>query len=410
MVHVWVALVMLILIGFAGLALDTGYGVLVGNQLQNAADAAALAAAGRVRSAPSGVRSTAAEFAGLNEAAKLGVWINPDADVIIGTFNYDTRAFSLGGRSPNAVQVTTRREAGVGDGAVPLLIAPVFGVDSHDVVRTATAAISGTGDPALLVLHPSNRCALTLAGTSFLTVRGGPIHVNSNNGNCATCISGNSVVEAAAINSMGQSCIANGAVVDALVNTGVPPLLDPLASLPNPPIGAPLGGVTVGIGDVTTLDPGNYSGGLTVRGHAILNPGIYVIGGSGLKINSGSALTADGVMLYIASGGVDISSGVAITLNPPDPSVHGFTGADTYAGIAIFQARSNTATANFSVSGEVGMTGTYYFPQAALNVTSNGGRAGARLIASELKFTGSGNIEIDFHGNNPFDSPPVLVK
>ena len=47
---IWTALLMVVMIGFVGLACDMGYGMLVAHQLQNAADASAtdeLRASGR---------------------------------------------------------------------------------------------------------------------------------------------------------------------------------------------------------------------------------------------------------------------------------------------------------------------------------------------------------------------------
>ena len=42
---IWTAILVVVMIGFVGLACDTGYGLLVAHQLQNAADASALAGA-----------------------------------------------------------------------------------------------------------------------------------------------------------------------------------------------------------------------------------------------------------------------------------------------------------------------------------------------------------------------------
>jgi len=409
-VHIWVAILLVVLIGFTGLALDTGYGVLVGNQLQNAADAGALAAAREVRSAPSNVRGLAVAITGQNRAGRLPVNIDADNDVIIGTFDTATRTFVQGGTSPNAVRVTAHRTEGSPDGGVPLSFGPLFGTNSADVTRTATAMAIGPDFPALLVLHPSSRCALTVSGSATLTVTGGPVHVNSSNPSCAACIGGNSEVHASALNTFGQACINGGTLLDTTVNTGVAPYPDPFAALPAPPIGSPLGSITVGTGQTVTLAPGNYSGGLTIRGTAILSQGVYVVGGTGLKLNSGAVLEADGVMFYIAAGGMSVSSGVDFSLLAPDPTRHSFVGVDTYAGISIFQARTNNSTATLSMSGNIALDGVYYFPNAALNITSSGSRSGARFIASELKFTGSGEIIIDYHAPSPSDSPTYLVE
>src|SRR5688572_19001731 len=86
-VHMWAALMFMLFLAITGLALDTGYAYLIGHQLQNAADASALAGCLRVRYAPSYVRTAAETIALANEAAQVPVTIYPDdGDLTIGTW------------------------------------------------------------------------------------------------------------------------------------------------------------------------------------------------------------------------------------------------------------------------------------------------------------------------------------
>ena len=89
-----------------------------------------------------------------------------------------------------------------------------------------------------------------------------------------------------------------------------------------------------------------------------LNPGIYYINGGGINMSGPSSISGSGVIIYNTGGGaINLSGTGNISLNPMT------TG--TYAGITIFQDRSNTASATLSGGSNISNTGTFYFPSAA---------------------------------------------
>lgn len=96
-VVVYVAIGIIVLIGFVGLAVDLGYMYVVKGQLQNAADAAALAGAAKLDGTTSTIqtdaRTEAVSFALKNKAAGQDVTIDPNAgnavtgDVVVGNWD-----------------------------------------------------------------------------------------------------------------------------------------------------------------------------------------------------------------------------------------------------------------------------------------------------------------------------------
>jgi Flp pilus assembly protein TadG len=154
------AIALVALLGFAALAVDIGYLYSTRNELQNAADAAALAAArqlGRIyaesaltsrdfgstenASHLSLIYSTATTVAGKNIAAGSSVNVSM-GDITIGQWNPDARTLSATLVEPDAVRVTARRDAASGQ-AVALFFARVLGIQTADVSAIATAALSG---------------------------------------------------------------------------------------------------------------------------------------------------------------------------------------------------------------------------------------------------------------------------
>lgn len=105
---VYIALMIVVIMGFVGLAVDIGYMYVAKGQLQNAADAAALAAATQLPD-PTKVNAEAKKFAASNKAAGENVIIT-DSDITIGNWN-DTAnpKFSTTRLPNNAVRVVARR-------------------------------------------------------------------------------------------------------------------------------------------------------------------------------------------------------------------------------------------------------------------------------------------------------------
>jgi hypothetical protein len=148
---------LVILVGLLAFALDIGYICRVQSELQNAADAAALAGAREAMQAAvrtdvdtdelaadisSAALSKAQEIAAANRAGGVSLTLRP-ADVVVG---YDAQpgsepisAWTWGNPPPNCVQVTTRRD-GEANGALPLIFGRVLGRNYSHLSATATAA------------------------------------------------------------------------------------------------------------------------------------------------------------------------------------------------------------------------------------------------------------------------------
>jgi hypothetical protein len=155
-VTVTVVLLLIVLVGFAAFAIDVGYAMVARNELQNAADASALAAMRKLGEEYSGLTQGAqltftadrseivaeaqAAAAG-NSAAGSSIVVN-DADVVIGRWDAGSKTLTPGLVHPDAVRVTTRRDS-LANGPVPTLLAGVLGISSLSVSSRATAALTG---------------------------------------------------------------------------------------------------------------------------------------------------------------------------------------------------------------------------------------------------------------------------
>ncbi|MES2791546.1 MAG: pilus assembly protein TadG-related protein [Planctomycetota bacterium] len=132
---VYAAIMMVVIFGFAAFAIDVGYMALTVDQLQNAADASALAGAMRMRDGAATVRSAARDIASRNFLGKQAISIT-DSDIELGVYDLGTHAFTVNETAANSVRVTTRVTN------KPLFFAPVIGTRTFNSSAKAIAIIN----------------------------------------------------------------------------------------------------------------------------------------------------------------------------------------------------------------------------------------------------------------------------
>ena len=190
---IWVAIFIFLIIVLVGLSLDTGRVYLVGHQLQNAADAAALAGARVVKLDQSDARQRAMDIAFANKADGDGVLLRRneanlvEGDIVIGRYYRGTKTFVLNTEAPNAIKVVARRTEESPGGNIALIFGPLFGVARSNIERTAIAITTGGTGAGLIALSPDGT-GLKINGNVDLNVNNGAIQVNSADDNAVRII------------------------------------------------------------------------------------------------------------------------------------------------------------------------------------------------------------------------------
>lgn len=130
-----------VLLGVTSLAVEVGYIYLSKNEMQVAADAAALASVRElVADDFDGARTQAITVAAANTVAGRAIVLDGTRDVEFG--RWESGSFTVTNTGANAVRVTIREFEGSPDGGLPLFIAPIFGFDSFQVEATAIATLA----------------------------------------------------------------------------------------------------------------------------------------------------------------------------------------------------------------------------------------------------------------------------
>jgi hypothetical protein len=419
--------------------MDAAVVFLAGTKLQIAADAGSLAGAAKVREGSDVARAAAHDIAFENKAAGFPVDLElnmanlPAGDIVIGRYHRfadqyceSPPCFFPGSTVPNAVRVRAKPDTGLGD-QVPLVFGavPAFNVQGVNVTRRATAIRVGSTGAGILTLCPEGtppacapECDAGLMLNGDVTVDVHPadgwdgdtsIQINSDV-ECSLDVDGTAQIIAPETNMVGDYCVSGrSGELDTYLNPDSPPMPDPLADLPAPPIGIHRGSIR----DTGTYLPGYYIGGLEIGSQekVTLQPGIYVLDGDlnarnptgGLQVDSQATLVARDVLLYIKGGKVDIHAGATVTITPiPDT-------ANLYWGVAIFQARDNCNKAIIIGTANSILDGTFYFPSALVQVQGGAAAFGNQLIAYQLQVGGNGVFTIEYDGRFPAPGAKVFL-
>jgi len=138
-VIIWTAFFMLFMLGFVAIGIDVAKLMATRTQLQNAADAAALAGASAIDFQNGTIVQDTAVVRAQQTAARNKAFVGAPVSVTL-------PAGDIGFPAPNEVKVVVRRSAAV-DGPVVTHVAQVLGIRSLEVSATATARIEPTSSP-----------------------------------------------------------------------------------------------------------------------------------------------------------------------------------------------------------------------------------------------------------------------
>jgi Flp pilus assembly protein TadG len=443
------AIVLLVLLAMGALLFDGALALVLRRNLQNAGDAAALAAANVIQTGSiRGCSATEGPPPGTARAAVRQAAVDSMAINRPGFPAADITVTCPDGWENTAVKVELRQDA-------QTLFSRLVS-SSGLTVRTTSTAINGLlteVKPSVVLLDPGNQSWPNgRRGCPSVLLSGGPtvilessMYVDSactqanggafaTNGNAASLTLNNGAL----IRIVGGYNPASLTVTPAPL-TGQPVEPDPLAPI-LPPV--PVSSLPVRqnvklilIGGTTVLQPGVYRGGIDLRSSAkvLLQPGIYVMDGGGFQMGAQSAVyaiaqgvtnTSDatwatdcpvstcGVMIYNTGGNVLgqslmeqvlVNAGATLKLRAYEPTVDPNPGSySDYRNILLWQNATPVPTSTYAQptvrlngGGNVDIAGTIYAPSAHVEMGGgSGGQGGTvdltlQFIAWDLTISGN---------------------
>lgn len=371
------ALGLMVLLLMAGLGLDVGYLRYEKQQMQKAADAAALAGASTKLYGGNYVA------AGKNDAQANG-FTDGTNGITVAINNPPTKLpFSTAPDSGNYVEAIVSQ-------AQPTFFMRVGGFNTVNVAATAVASTEVTAPACLYVMDPNKAAAYTAVGGAQIQAACG-LQINSTNPN--------------AYNDNGSACtktsytgvvggIESTQPCDTAPSTGISGFSDPLAGLAEPTVGQIPQSCTVknehvNSGQVVTLQQGTYCGGITIDGGAnvTFSSGLYILYGGGMTVNSTSIINGSGVTFYNTGDKNGTYGFRPISINGVSNSSLSAPTSGTYIGILFFEDRTipKNGNINNTINGGSGTTfdGTLYFLTSNLNYVGNSSANGYTIIIAD---------------------------
>jgi Flp pilus assembly protein TadG len=370
-VAVAVAVLLPVLIGFAGIGIEVGLWFAVQRQNQSAADAAAISAALEYAAqiengvttnptAASAAASTTANYNLFSTTSPNTLTLYPCYGFTVGSScNTSTSNGAL-----NAVQVALSQPLNT---AFASFVTAIWGpsVNTVNVTTTAIASFPATGTACYLALDPTAANAFLVDNSGTLPNPNCWAASNSSSASALNCNSNCAIA--------GPTTVAGGDFVssDSHLNgspnrTYASAIADPYAGVSAGSAGTCTSSITVMRGPIP---PGHYCGGIQVNGRTVTmsSSGVYYIDPP-FSIQNGSLnATPPGGVTIIINGDYPVGIGANATLNINAQSTGPF------AGIAIFGPRGSpsTVTQEFADSSQNNIQGAIYFPSQTIQFDPN---------------------------------------
>ena len=359
-----------IVIGGAGLGVETSYWYLKDLQLQAAADAAAYAAATDKRSGSNSTQVT-------NTATAVAT--DNGYDPSIGTIAVNTPPTSGPNAGGQAVEVILTQPA-------QRFFTLIFSNAPVVEKARAVALYQDAGSACILALNPTKKDAVIFPGVANFKVQDCNVMANSIDPESIET-QGTSTTHAGCFLTVGGVDLTGGTTTTdcpEVFKTDQGAVADPFAAVPAP--------ATNGIclsDSASELSPGHYCSGMTLKNTMTLDPGIYVVSGGDFTVNAGANIYGDGVFIYLAGDArVTINGSAKVDLNAPT--------SGTYSGILFMGDRTSTKNVvnKFNGTADSNLTGYLYFASQPVSYAGNfSGKHGCtRVVADTVSWAGSTTI------------------
>ncbi|MFN4037853.1 MAG: pilus assembly protein TadG-related protein [Erythrobacter sp.] len=370
------------LVGAAGLGLDTVQWTLRQREMQRAADSAAIAGA-------------YAYLQNANVQTQANLSLTRDGMTGLTTTPIIENAPTAGIRAgdANAVRVVLATEHPMAFSALFLNRAPTIRV-------AATATSLSNGDFCVLALENTATVGITMQGNAT-TDLGCGIATNSIASN-AVVAGGSSVINASPVAAVGglspSSNYAPG--TELLPNSIIQ--RDPFADLPQPVLPTNCSNELRVNSNQTRTVSGSSSGvcfrGMRLQGTVHFQPGVYYIDGGSFDVGAQARVTGSNVTFILTSStaGTNPGSIPQITINGGATMQLSATTSGTYAGVLFYQDRRAPNTDGNRINGNSNSSyqGAFYLPGQGMQFN---GTAGMRteciqMAARRVTFIGNSTI------------------
>ncbi|BCG95637.1 pilus assembly protein TadG-related protein [Mesorhizobium sp. 131-2-1] len=359
-----------VVVGGAGLGVETSLWYYSSLKLQAVADAAAYAGALEKIAGSDNPTIVAAA----TQSATSNDFVAP------GTIEVNTPPLSGPNTAKKAVEVIVKHN-------LDRYFTAIFNSTPVPQRARAVALITDASKACVLALSPSAVQAALFSGNTTVNLTGCSVMSDSVAAD-AIRTQGSATIKADCLITVGGMVLNNPVTTTCSSNlTKALPASDPYSSLPTPTGGNPCKSVN-GNKTTQTLQPGTYCSGMDLKGNVTLQPGVYVVQG-GMKVNANAVVAGSGVTIFMAgSNTVSMNGTATVTLSAPT--------SGTYSGVLFYGDRTGAAAqSTFNGTATSLLTGAIYFPRQQVNYLGNfSGNGGCtQVVADTIQWSGSTTIK-----------------
>ena len=276
--------------------------------------------------------------------------------------------------------------------ASQLTMAPLVGWSFEWKSARSSVVRVEPGRPAcVLALNGSASSAVKIQGSTEVNMEGCVLAANSTS-NSAVTLDGAASLKAECVLTSGRTSGLGAADLDCPEPLEKQyPSVDPLAGV-EPPTYTSCQSVPGG--KTKTLSPGTYCG-KTISGEVTLEAGVYILRGGRVNLGGNGFLKGAGVTIFLMEDAeFTINGNEIVQLSPPE--------SGPYAGITIYQAKSNTNTVSINGTSGSFVDGFVYAPGAHVSFTGNAGVTAdgecLRIIGDTIEFNGNSRYGANCEG------------
>lgn len=300
--------------------------------------------------------------------------------------------------SPLEVAVSATQE-------VPLPFNGILGTGSSQLAATSVARITGKPNICVLGLDPSEPGTVSLMNNASVTGQDCAVFSNSSHTSGLKAKNSSRLTANLICSRGGKDADPGVFSPDPVLDC--PSFEDPIASRPEPSVGACQFTNLVVSAETRSLSPGTYCGGLkiTKTSDVTLSPGIYVIKDGPLIVDGDSKLTGTNTGFFFTGSGAtfDFTAKSSISLTAPEDG--------PLAGLLMFEGHSQPKTGMFKISSNDArvLIGTIYLPNSELKVDATAPVADqsayTAIVARAMRLYGGPNLIL----NTNYDQTTVPV-
>src|SRR5581483_1130509 len=354
-VAIQMGLLVSVLVGMTALGTETTFLLYKHRQMQAVTDAAAQSAATAIsKHYPSDFRleayAVAAQAGFVNGSGGVTVTVNKPP--LRGAYTTNSTAIEVVLSQPQT-----------------LALSSLFRSARFDVVTRAVAIQGDLGSFCILGLDPTASATVRIKENGIVASPTCGVGVNSSSS--SALLMENNAAIFGPVSVVGDMSLAGNAHLydqtPPFPKTHAAALLDPYATVPLDPAGAPARTQPTGC-TICSLQPGRYTGGIDYTNNKTLNlaAGVYYID-SKFNLQNNVIVNATAGVTLVIDGNYALNIGNNITMNITAPT----SGAT--AGLAFASIRTATAsvTQKFSNNAILNLTGAIYFPNQIVQFDNN---------------------------------------